>query len=30
MTVQIKRRDYPDYWSYLDAICEPIGGSAGK
>ncbi|HZK73735.1 MAG TPA: hypothetical protein VFD88_07020 [Clostridia bacterium] len=27
MTTQIRRADYPDYWSYLDAICEPIGGA---
>ena len=27
MTVQVKRSDYPDYMTYLDAICEPIGGA---
>ena len=26
MSTQIRRSDYPDYMSYLDAICEPIGG----
>jgi hypothetical protein len=28
MTTQIRRADYPDYMSYLDAIYEPIGGAA--
>jgi hypothetical protein len=23
---QIRRSDFPDYASYIDAICEPIGG----
>ena len=27
MTAQSRRSDYPDYLSYLDAICEPIGGA---
>jgi hypothetical protein len=27
MTTQIRRSDYPDYMSYLDAICAPIGGA---
>lgn len=27
MTVQVRRSDYPDYMSYLDAVCEPIGGA---
>ena len=27
MTVQIRRSDYPDYASYMDAIAEPIGGA---
>jgi hypothetical protein len=26
MAVQIKRSDYPDYMSYLDAVAAPIGG----
>jgi hypothetical protein len=26
MTVQVKRSDYPDYMTYLDVICAPIGG----
>lgn len=26
MTVQIHRSDYPDYMSYLDAVCARIGG----
>ncbi len=26
MTIQIHRADYPDYWSYLDAVAEPVGG----
>jgi hypothetical protein len=27
MTTQIRRVDYPDYASYIDAIAEPIGGA---
>jgi hypothetical protein len=27
MTTQIRRSDYPDYASYMDAIAEPIGGA---
>ncbi len=27
MIRQIKRSDFPDYASYLDAIAEPIGGA---
>ncbi len=27
VTIQIRRSDYPDYMSYLDATCEPIGGA---
>ncbi len=26
MTTQIHRSDHPDYMTYLDALCEPIGG----
>jgi hypothetical protein len=24
---RIRRADYPDYASYMDVICEPIGGA---
>lgn len=27
MTTQIRRADYPDYQSYIDAIAEPVGGA---
>jgi len=30
MTFQIRRADYVDYWSYLDALGEPIGGDSDK
>ena len=30
MTVQIRRSDYPDYASYMDAVCEPIGGADSR
>jgi hypothetical protein len=26
VTTQIRRADYPDYMSYLDAIAAPVGG----
>jgi hypothetical protein len=27
MTTQIRRADFADYESYIDAIAEPIGGA---
>jgi len=27
MTIRIRRADFPNYQSYLDAICAPIGGA---
>jgi hypothetical protein len=26
MSVQIRRADFADYWSYLDAVAAPVGG----